>query len=235
MTANPAYLYLFFLGKPASGKGTQIRLLLERFDGRTFSTGDALKDHIARTTDLGKRVKEIINAGKLVSDEIVMDLFRDAAERLPVASGTALFLVDGFPRTMGQYELLKSYLEEKRIPAAFLYFIVDDDLVLRRLSGRLVCNGCFAPFTAGKNGATEGSFCPQCHKGTLIRRSDDSEAAIQKRLAEYRSLTAPMIERIASEEKGRFLKVDGARAADVIFEELVKEKLFADIERKKGN
>ncbi len=231
---TPSYRYLFFLGKPASGKGTQIRLLLERFEGRTFSTGDALKDHIARGTPLGKKVKEVINAGKLVSDDIVMDLFRDAAEHLQTPVGQALFLVDGFPRTIGQYELLKSYLAEKGVSHLFLYFTVEDTLVLRRLSGRLVCNGCFAPFTAGRDNAEEGGTCPQCRKGVLVRRSDDNETAIQKRLAEYRSLTEPMIERIAAEEQERFFEIDGARTAGVIFEELIQMKPFADLQKRRN-
>ncbi len=229
---TPSYRYLFFLGKPASGKGTQIRLLLERFEGRTFSTGDALKDHIARGTDLGKRVKEIINAGKLVSDDIVMELFRDSAERLGPASGDALFMVDGFPRTIGQYDLLMRYLGERKIPALFLYFAVEDDLILRRLAGRLTCNGCFAPFTVGRDGATEGGSCPQCHTGTLIRRSDDNAATMERRLSEYRAMTAPMVVHIASKEKERFLEIDGARAPGVIFDELMLKEPFRSMKGK---
>ncbi len=229
-----SYRYLFFLGKPASGKGTQIRLLLDAYEGKTFSTGDALKDHIARGTPLGKKVKEIINVGRLVSDEIVMELFRDAAEHLETPSGTALFLVDGFPRTIGQYDLLTRYLTEKNIAAAYLYFAVEDDLIFRRLAGRLVCNACFAPFTAGRGDTTEGGACPQCAKGVLIRRSDDSEATMQRRLSEYRTLTAPMIDHIASAERARFVEIDGARPADVIFDELVVMPIFSGVDKKKG-
>jgi len=227
------YHYVFFLGKPASGKGTQIRLLLEAYEGHTFSTGDALKDHIARGTDLGKKVKEIINAGKLVPDDIVMDLFRDTAERLDPPLGNALFLVDGFPRTEGQYRLLKQYIGEKRIPSTFLYFAVEDDLILRRLAGRLVCNKCFAPFTAGREGVIEGSLCPQCKEGALARRSDDNEATIRNRLAEYQAMTAPMVSLIAVEEKERFREIDGSRAAGVIFEELIRCAPFVTMDRKK--
>lgn len=228
-----SYHYIFFLGKPASGKGTQIRLLLDAYEGYTFSTGDALKEHIASGTPLGKKVKEIINTGKLVSDDIVMELFRDAAERLPTPSGDALFLVDGFPRTEGQYLLLRKYLDERKIPATFLYFSVEDDLILRRLAGRLVCNKCFSPFTAGRDGAAEGVLCPQCGVGTLVRRSDDNEATMRNRLAEYQAMTAPMVLRIAREEKDRFHEIDGARSADTIFDELLLYAPFVTMPKKK--
>lgn len=224
MTHNGMHRFFFLLGKPASGKGTQIRRILDTFEGRSFSTGDALKYHIARRTELGTRVKALIDAGKLVSDDIVMALFRDSAEHLGDTTGTTLFLVDGFPRTVGQYELVKRYLTEKNIAHSFLYFSVADDHILRRFTGRLTCNTCFTPFSTLAGEVAENDPCPQCKKGKLIRRSDDNETVVRNRLAEYRAATAPMVEHIAAQEKGNFVEIEASRAEDDIFND-VKELL----------
>lgn len=225
--------FFFLLGKPASGKGTQIRRILDTFEGSSFSTGDALKDHIARRTDLGKQVKALIDAGKLVSDDIVMALFRDGAERLGDTEGTALFLVDGFPRTVGQYEMVKRYLTEKKIPHSFLYFSVDDDHILRRFTGRLTCDTCFTPFSALTGNVAENDVCPQCKKGKLIRRSDDKESVVRNRLAEYRAATAPMVDHIAMQEKGNFTEIESSRAEDEIYSDVKALLLSAKISLKK--
>ncbi|HOW51964.1 MAG TPA: nucleoside monophosphate kinase [bacterium] len=214
--------FFFLLGKPASGKGTQIRRILDTFKGSSFSTGDALKYHIARRTELGQQVKAFIDAGKLVSDDIVMALFRDSAEHLgdTTIGESTLFLVDGFPRTVGQYEMVKRYLVEKKIPHSFLYFSVADDHILRRFTGRLTCNTCFTPFSTIGGTVAENDACPQCKKGKLIRRSDDNETVVRNRLAEYRAATAPMVEHITAHEKGNFTEIESSRSEDEIFNDV---------------
>ncbi len=220
MMQDGRYLYLFLLGKPASGKGTQIRRVLETFEGTSFSTGDALKDHIARGTELGKRVKSLIESGALVSDDIVMALFKDSAQRLVPVKGRALFLVDGFPRTIGQYEMVRTYLCEQDASYSFVYFSIDDEVILRRFAGRLVCDACFSPFSTLSSSLKEKDTCPLCKKGALIRRADDNEAVVRNRLAEYRRSTAPMVTHIADTEKGYFAEVDGACSVDETFTEV---------------
>lgn len=214
------YLYLFLLGKPASGKGTQIRRILQTFEGTSFSTGDALKDHIARGTELGKRVKSIIESGALVSDDIVMALFQDSAQRLAPVKGRALFLVDGFPRTIGQYEMVCAYLREQGVPYSFVYFSIDDEVILRRFAGRLVCDACYSPFSTQSSSLKEKDPCPLCKKGLLTRRADDDETVVRNRLTEYRNSTAPMVIRIAEEEKEHFAEVNGACSVDETFTEV---------------
>lgn len=233
MTRGGMHQFLFLLGKPASGKGTQIRRILDAFAGTSFSTGDALKDHIARKTDLGQQVKALIDAGKLVSDDIVMALFRDTAERLEATEGSPLFLVDGFPRTVGQYELVKRYLTEKGTPYLFLYFAVEDDHILRRFTGRLTCDVCFTPFSTLRQQIAENDRCPQCGKGKLIRRSDDNETVVRNRLAEYRKATAPMVELIAQREKKDFHELDASLTVDETFNDVEKLLIGAKISLKK--
>jgi len=233
MAHSGMHRLFFLLGKPASGKGTQIRRILDTFEGSSFSTGDALKYHIARKTELGMQVKALIDTGKLVSDDIVMALFRDSAERLGDTTGTALFLVDGFPRTVGQYEMVKRYLAEKEMAHSFLYFSVDDDHILRRFTGRLTCNTCFTPFTTLAGTVAENDDCPQCKKGKLIRRSDDNETVVRNRLAEYRKSTAPMVEHISAQEKGNFTEIESSRTEDEIFNDVKALLLSAKISLKK--
>lgn len=214
--------FLFLLGKPASGKGTQIRRISTVYGGRIFSVGEALKDHIARKTDLGMKVKEIMNSGKLVSDDIVMDLFKDFVSSVLAENNDGLVLIDGFPRTTVQYEMLSSFISEKKLSYKFIDFSVTDDHIFKRLEGRLLCSGCYAPFSTIGTELKQGDDCPGCKNGKLKKRDDDSAEVMKNRMVEFNKLTAPMIELISGREKERFNRVDASKGEDEIFSEVEK-------------
>ncbi len=225
-------LFCFCLGKPASGKGTQIRRILSKYEGLSFSTGDALKDHIARKTELGIKVKAIIESGKLVSDEIVIELFSDVAgAKNNALSQNGILLIDGFPRTAAQYRLMLPLLKELGVRTVFAYFHVTDNHIFNRFAGRLTCNSCYAPFTAAGT-LLEGSSCPQCKKGTLIKRSDDQIEVIERRLQEYRALTQPMVDLIKESESARFYEIDASRSEEEIYSDVEKLLVSAKINLK---
>jgi len=211
----------FFLGKPASGKGTQIKILQKEIGGVIYSAGDSLKDHIARKTDIGLKVEQIINQGSFVSDDLICDMFfsflkENISEEMP-----NIILVDGFPRTETQYKMLSSFLSNFHVTnCSYLYFDVEDSFIFERLTNRLVCDACFSPFSMTASSFREGDVCLHCLKGKMIRRKDDKIEVMQKRLVDYSVLTAPMIDHIKESEKDKFYVINGERHVEEIYSDI---------------
>jgi len=186
---TPAVLIL--LGPPGAGKGTQARMLEDNFGLVQLSTGDLLRAAVAAGTDAGKQAKAVMEAGDLVSDEIVIAILR---ARLGAADCAKGVILDGFPRTTVQAEALDALLAEtgQRINAA-ISLQVDDAAMVERISGRYTCGGCGEGYhDSFKRPATEGK-CDKCGSTDMKRRADDNAETVASRLEAYHAQTAPLI------------------------------------------
>lgn len=206
---------VILLGPPGAGKGTQAgRLAAERRIAR-ISTGDMLRDAIAHGTPLGKQAAPIMEKGGLVPDELLIGLIEERIHRPDCAQG---YILDGFPRTLGQAEGLES-MEAGDGKGPFVVFDVEVPRaeLLRRLSGRRWCPTCQATYHVESNPPTRPGLC-DWDSTPLIQREDDKESAVAQRLAEYDKRTAPLIEYYNG--RSRFYRIDGNRAVDIVFGEL---------------
>ena len=202
-------LNLILLGPPGAGKGTQAARLREDFGLPYIGTGDLLREHKDNGTELGLKAKEFMDNGDLVPDELIISMILDKVEE----DGDDGFLLDGFPRTVGQADALSEELDKlgRRLTAA-LSIDAPDEVVLQRLSGRRQCsNGHLyhETFDPPKN---EG-YCDQCGK-PLRQRDDDKVEVIKKRLATYHELTEPLIDYY--QERGLLQRFDGSRSPDEV-------------------
>lgn len=181
---------IVLLGAPGSGKGTQAQRLQAKYGVPQVSSGDLLRDAVARGTDLGKQAKAVMDAGQLVSDDIVLGLIRERLSRPDAAQG---FILDGFPRNIQQAQSLSSLLEEIGQPLdAVLLMEVRNETLMKRLAGRRICQKCGTVY----NIHTLPEGVTTCAKdGTeLYQRPDDKEEVIGKRLEVYDQQTKPLIE-----------------------------------------
>ncbi|GAA6190751.1 adenylate kinase [Phaeobacter sp. NW0010-22] len=186
---TPAVLIL--LGPPGAGKGTQARMLEEKFDLVQLSTGDLLRAAVAAGTDAGKAAKAVMEAGDLVSDEIVIAILRDRLGEADCAKGVIL---DGFPRTTVQAQALDDLLTStgQKINAAISLEVQDAEMVTR-ISGRYTCGGCGEGYhDSFKQPATAGT-CDKCGSTDMKRRADDNAETVASRLEAYHAQTAPLI------------------------------------------
>ncbi|MFM7181558.1 MAG: adenylate kinase family protein [Verrucomicrobiales bacterium] len=187
MAAAP--LVILF-GPPASGKGTQARMLHERFGWRAFSTGAAIRSHVERNTPFGKRCQDLLGSAYLLPDDFILELVRSELES--VDGGLVL---DGFPRTVRQAELFDELCRERgwKIDAVIALVATEEELA-ERIMHRLTCTACGGTFRNGDLGApVEGGACPLC--GAMVgRRKDDHPDVFAERFAEYKKLTLPLLD-----------------------------------------
>ncbi|MBT3139870.1 adenylate kinase [Phaeobacter gallaeciensis] len=186
---TPAVLIL--LGPPGAGKGTQARMLEDKFGLVQLSTGDLLRAAVAAGTDAGKAAKAVMEAGDLVSDEIVIAILRDRLSEADCAKGVIL---DGFPRTTVQAQALDDLLAStgQKINAAISLEVQDAEMVTR-ISGRYTCGSCGEGYhDSFKQPATAGT-CDKCGSTDMKRRADDNAETVASRLEAYHAQTAPLI------------------------------------------
>ncbi|WP_299947819.1 adenylate kinase [uncultured Ruegeria sp.] len=189
-TISPAVLIL--LGPPGAGKGTQARMLEEKFGLVQLSTGDLLRDAVAAGTEAGQAAKAVMEAGDLVSDGIVIAILRDRMAQSDCAKGVIL---DGFPRTTVQAEALDGLLaaSDQKIDAAISLQVEDAEMVIR-ISGRYTCAGCGEGFHDTFKQPVEDGKCDNCGHTEFKRRADDNAETVASRLAAYHAQTAPLID-----------------------------------------
>lgn len=181
---------IVLLGAPGSGKGTQAKRMVEQLRIPQISTGDLLRAAVANGTELGLQAKAAMDAGQLVSDDIVLAMIR---ERLACPDAARGFILDGFPRNLAQAESLDRLLEGIGQPLDNVLLIdVDFESLLERLSGRLTCESCGAVFNRFTNPPRADGLCDVCG-GNLRYRADDNEATISNRLRVYEVQTKPLI------------------------------------------
>ncbi len=183
---------MVLLGPPGAGKGTHAKILSERYRISHISTGDLLRDEIERGTPLGKRAQSFIDSGKLVPDEVVIDMVGERLEQQTDARGG--FILDGFPRTAEQAKALDRMLRERSAPLNLvLQFNTSEKVIVDRLSGRRVCTHCGANYHVRNIPPKREGICNVCAK-PLVQRKDDDPNTIRKRLKVYEEQTAPLIE-----------------------------------------
>ncbi len=181
---------VIFLGPPGAGKGTQSQLLKERNGFIQISTGDLLREAVKNQTELGKLAKQYMDEGKLVPDDLIISLIKEKLQEY--ADKNIIF--DGFPRTIPQAESLDNLLSRlnKNVDAVILFKIEDEEIV-KRLTGRRVCPSCGAVYHMVYNPPKIDEICDMCG-ARLIQRDDDKEEVIRKRLEVYHQQTKPLTE-----------------------------------------
>jgi len=186
---RPAVLIL--LGPPGAGKGTQARMLQEKYGLVQLSTGDLLRAAVAAGTEAGKQAKAVMDAGGLVSDEIVIAILKDRMNDADCKNGVIL---DGFPRTTVQAKALDALLAStgQRINAA-ISLQVNDEAMVERISGRSTCAGCGEGYHDTFKPPLPGDTCAKCGGTELTRRADDRAETVASRLEAYHAQTAPLI------------------------------------------
>jgi len=199
---RPAVLIL--LGPPGAGKGTQARMLQDRFGLVQLSTGDLLRAAVAAGTDAGKAAQSVMAAGGLVSDEIVLAILKDRLEEPDTAKGVIL---DGFPRTSVQAQALDALLaqSDQRINAA-ISLDVDDAEMVARVAGRYTCGTCGEGYHDNYKVPAIAGTCDKCGGTDMKRRADDNAATVGQRLGAYHAQTAPLI--AYYEEQGTLQRID---------------------------
>jgi len=206
---------LVLLGPPGAGKGTQAGRIVAEYGIPHISTGDILRAALKNQTPMGLEAKKYMDAGELVPDSVVIGIVKDRLQEPDTAKG---FLMDGFPRTIPQAEALDVALDalDRGITKVVVILVDEEDLV-RRLTGRRICRSCQAPFHVMFNKPQVEGVCDKCG-GELYQRDDDSEATVRNRLDVYRNQTEPLIDYY--DKAGVVARIDGAQAPDAVYEDI---------------
>lgn len=181
---------IILLGPPGAGKGTQAQLLKERLGLKHISTGDIFRELIKKASPLGLKIKKYVESGQLVPDEIVVEVVVQEIKALDLAKG---FVLDGFPRTLKQAEILDSTFKEMDISIdKIFYFETSEDVIIKRLSGRRICQKCGANYHLHNMPSKREGICDLCG-AELYQREDDKPATIHNRLKVYKDETHELI------------------------------------------
>jgi adenylate kinase len=208
---------MILFGPPGSGKGTQAKLLAEKFHIPHISTGDLLREAVTKKSSLGMQAKGFLDAGMLVPDDVMIGLIREVVTMGAAKNG---FILDGFPRTIPQAEALDKLFKELHIQIDGVVSLrVEHDEVIRRLTDRKVCRSCGRIFNSSQLRKDDATKCPQCG-GELYQRSDDTVETARKRLDIYVTETKPIKEYYR--QSGRFTQIDGMRDINDVYQEIVK-------------
>lgn len=211
-------MQVIIFGSPGVGKGTQAKILASKLGIAHISTGDILREAIKKETELGKKAKEIVEKGELVPDEIMAGIIRDALKDSRCNNG---FILDGFPRTIDQAKLLDSIFNDLKIGEPFLVKLdADDDVIVARLSNRLVCSKCGNIIQ--KNEYKNDFVCPVCKSNdSYYKRKDDDEEVIKRRLKVYHDTTSQVFSYYT--DRLRVIEIDGTQTIEIVTEGILSQ------------
>jgi adenylate kinase len=208
-------MHLILFGAPGVGKGTQAKLISTKFNIPQISTGDMLRDAVKSQTELGNKASQLMNEGKLVPDEIMLELIRERISKEDCKNG---FILDGFPRTIAQAEGLDNLFSDLNLPdVTCIEISVPDEEIIRRLVSRRLCEKCGTDYNLITNPPPDDMACVKCG-GNIIQRKDDNEETISNRLKVYLAQTAPLKEYY--QQKGAFHSIDGLRTIDEVRDDI---------------
>ncbi|MGI9352345.1 MAG: adenylate kinase [Rhizobiaceae bacterium] len=198
-------MILILLGPPGAGKGTQAKLIVDRYSIPQLSTGEMLREAVASGSKIGMRAKTVMDAGKLVSDDIVIGIVSERVDMDDCKNG---FILDGFPRTLQQADALEAMFEEKGIKLdTVVELVVDDDALVDRIAGRFTCGNCGEGYHDKHKLPSNPTQCDKCGAKDFRRRADDNEETLRMRLRAYYKETAPLVGYYYA--KGHLRGVDG--------------------------
>jgi adenylate kinase len=219
---------IILLGAPGAGKGTQAKVIMERYGIPQISTGDILRDNVARATELGRKAKQFMDRGELVPDQLVCDMVADRLRQPDCDRG---FILDGFPRTVAQAEWLDKLLENKlfdnrdKVPPVVVNVAVSYNQLLRRLTGRRSCPSCGRIYNVYFQPPRVNEICDA--DGTkLVTRKDDTEEVISERLKAYERQTLPLVDYYR--QQGRLREINGEQEMDKVTAEAVQAIEYGD-------
>lgn len=205
-------MIVIILGPPGAGKGTQALRLVERKGLEQLSTGDMLRAAVASGSEVGREARQAMDAGRLVSDEIVV---RIIGERIGRGGAGAGYILDGFPRNVAQAEALDDMLAGRGLEVDLVVQLdVDEKAMVKRIAGRYTCAACNEGYHDDFKPTRVEGVCDQCGGTDFVRREDDNEETVRARLEAYREQTAPLVEYYA--RKGVLKKVDGMARIDEV-------------------
>ncbi|KQW27391.1 adenylate kinase [Rhizobium sp. Root274] len=207
---------LILLGPPGAGKGTQAQRIVEKHGIPQLSTGDMLRAAVSAGTEVGKRAKAVMDAGKLVSDDIVIAIVSERIDAPDCANG---FILDGFPRTLVQADATEAMLSGKNLDlSAVIEIRVDDEVLADRIAGRYTCANCGAGYHDENLKPKVEGVCDKCGSTHFKRRPDDNRETVRTRLQAYYKETSPLIGYYHA--KGKLHSVDGMGEIDAVTAEI---------------
>jgi adenylate kinase len=197
---------IIFLGPPGAGKGTQAKLICKKYNLPQVSPGDILRQAVKENTPLGRRAQSYMDQGLLVPDEVILGII---SQRIKQPDCTPGYILDGFPRTIAQADALEEMLEELDSGIDFVLLLeLSEDELVKRLSGRRVCDTCGEEYHIKYKPSHSPGICDRCGEH-LIQRSDASVEAVKKRFVEYREKTSPLVHYYEQQNKLHHISGDG--------------------------
>lgn len=207
---------LILLGPPGAGKGTQAQKLVDAYGIPQLSTGDMLRAAVAAGTEVGLRAKSVMDAGNLVSDDIVNAIVSERLEQPDCEKG---FILDGYPRTLAQADSVEDLLAEKGMPLdVVIELAVEDEVLVERISGRFTCANCGAGYNDTLQPTAKEGVCDKCGGTEFKRRKDDNPEALKTRLMAYYKETSPLLGYYYA--KGMLQSVDGLQSIEQVGESI---------------
>lgn len=209
---------LLIIGPPGAGKGTQSEMICERYSISQLATGDILRSNVKSGTELGLQAKEFMTAGKLVPDELIINMMREEILKPKYSSG---FILDGFPRTIAQAEALCKLMDTLNLSLTKVIILkVPNETIIERMSGRRTCRNCNKTYHVRFNPPPMNGEC-DCGNSDLYQRDDDKEETVKHRLDVYFNQTSPLIDFYKA--KGKVIEIDGTLELHKVFETISSE------------